>query len=198
MFRQKANISWVQKINLKLGGTNHELVNDKAYGRMLGDKTMVIGIDVTHPPPGAEGAPSVAAVVASCDKYLSQWPADLRINESRQEMVQMLQEMLTTRLEHFKKVNDQRLPENLLLYRDGVGVGQYQIVLDEELPRLRDACRRVYGKDYVEGAYPQISLIVVGKRHHTRFYKTYGSVVKAGPEGNPPSGTVSMLCVRQC
>ena len=68
---------------------------------------MVIGIDVTHPPPGAEGAPSVAAVVASCDKHLSQWPADLRINESRQEMVQMLQEMLTTRLEVFKEKNYQ-------------------------------------------------------------------------------------------
>lgn len=158
---------------------------------------MVIGIDVTHPPPGAEGAPSVAAVVASCDKYLSQWPADLRINESRQEMVGMLQEMLTTRLEHFKKVNDQQLPKNLLIYRDGVGVGQYQIVLDEELPRLRDACRRVYGKDYVEGVYPQISLIVVGKRHHTRFYRTMGSKIVDGPAGNPSSGTVSISCVCQ-
>lgn len=165
---------------------------------MLGDRTMIIGIDVTHPPPGAEGAPSVAAVVASCDKYLSQWPADLRINKRRQEMVEMLQEMLITRLEHFKKVNDQRLPKNLLIYRDGVGVGQYQIVLDEELPRLRDACRRVYGKAYVEGVYPQISLIVVGKRHHTRFYRLQGSTIKNKGEGNPPSGTVSISCVCQC
>ena len=192
-----ADINWVQKINLKLGGTNHQLKDDDAYGRILGDKTMVIGIDVSHPPPGAEGAPSVAAVVASCDKYLSQWPADLRINESRQEMVGMLQEMLTTRLEHFKKVNDQRLPKNLLIYRDGVGEGQYQIVLDEELPRLRDACRRVYGKKYVEGVYPQISLIVVGKRHHTRFYRTKGSEIVVGPAGNPSSGTVSISCVCQ-
>ena len=191
-------MNWVQKINLKLGGTNHQLIDDDAYGRILGDKTMVIGIDVTHPPPGSEGAPSVAAVVASCDKYLSQGPADLRINESRQEMVQMLQEMLTTRLEHFKKVNDQRLPENLLIYRDGVGIGQYQIVLDEELPRLRDACRRVYGKDYVEGVYPQISLIVVGKRHHTRFYRTLGSKIKPRGDGNPPCGTVSISYVWQC
>ena len=198
MFRQNTNINCVQKINLKLGGTNHQLMDDNAYGCILGDKTMVVGIDVTHPPPGAEGAPSVAAVVASCDKYLSQWPADLRINESRQEMVQMLREMLTTRLEHFKKVNDQRLPQNLLIYRDGVGVGQYQIVLDEELPRLRDACRRVYGKDYVEGVHPQISLIVVGKRHHTRFYRLLGSKIKDNKEGNPPSGTVSITCVCQC
>ena len=166
---------------------------------------MVIGIDVTHPPPGAEGAPSVAAVVASCDKYLSQWPADLRINKSGQEMVEMLREMLITRLEHYKNVNNQRLPKNLLIYRDGVGEGQYQIVLDEELPRLRNACRGIYGKEYVEGVYPQISLIVVGKRHHTRFYRmtqedriTKKQKYLPGPSGNPVSGTVSISRVCQC
>ena len=155
---------------------------------------MVVGIDVTHPPPGSEGAPSVAAVVASCDKYLSQWPADLRINESRQEMVEMLQEMLTTRLQHYKKVNDRRLPKNLLIYRDGVGEGQYQIVLEEELPRLRDACRGVYGREYAEGIFPQISLIVVGKRHHTRFYRKTGSK----PLDNPSLGTVMISRVCRC
>ena len=153
---------------------------------------MVVGIDVTHPPPGAEGAPSVAAVVASCDKYLSQWPADLRINKRRQEMVDMLRDMLTTRLEHYKEVNSQQLPRKILIYRDGVGEGQYQIVLDKELPRLRDACRGVYGISYVEGEYPQISLIVVGKRHHTRFYKTNNQwVILPGPDGNPEPGLVS-------
>ena len=189
---QNANINWVQKINLKLGGTNHEL-EDGSYGCILEDITMVVGIDVTHPAPGAEGAPSVAAVVASCNKYLSQWPADLRINKSRQEIVEMLQEMLTTRLKHFQKVNRQQLPKNILIYRDGVGEGQYKIVLDEELPRLRDACRGVYGSEYAEGVYPQISLIVVGKRHHTRFYRAFkdGTVLDKS-FGNPPLGTVSI------
>ena len=198
MLRQNADIDWVQKINLKLGGTNHQL-EDAAYGCILGDRTMVIGIDVTHPPPGSDDAPSVAAVVASCDKYLSQWPADLRINKRRQEMVEMLREMVITRLEHYKKVNDQRLPENILIYRDGVGEGQYQIVLDEELPKLRDACRRVYGKEYVEGVYPQISLIVVGKRHHTRFYRlSLTKELTPGRLGNPGSGTVSISRVCLC
>lgn len=196
MFKMYAYFKMVQKINLKLKGTNH-ILEESAYGDVFKQETMVVGIDVTHPPPGAEGAPSVAAVVASCDKYLSQWPADLRINNIRQEMVKLLRQMLTTRLEHYKKTNQGSLPENILIYRDGVGEGQYKIVLEEELPRLRDACQGVYGKDYVEGVYPRISLIVVGKRHHTRFYKTAQGALIPGKPGNPQAGTVVTLHIRR-
>lgn len=182
----------MQKINLKLGGINHVLENSD-YGILARVHTMVVGIDVTHPPPGAEGAPSVAAVVASCDTCLSQWPVDLRINKSRQEMVEMLREMLMTRLEYYKERNNERLPDNILIYRDGVGEGQYKIVLEEELPRLRDACRGLYGKEYVEGSRPRISLIVVGKRHHTRFYQTaQNGNILSGENGNPRCGTASI------
>lgn len=159
---------------------------------------MVVGIDVTHPASGNDGAPSVAAVVASCDENLSQWPADLRINESRQEMVKMLREMLMTRLELFKGKNGGRLPMNILIYRDGVGEGQYKIVLNEELPRLRHACRSVYGDEYVEGTFPRISLVVVGKRHHTRFYRARkDGTVLPGKQSNPQAGTVSTFPVRR-
>ncbi|KAH6976771.1 ribonuclease H-like domain-containing protein [Ilyonectria destructans] len=36
------------------------------------------------------------------------------------------------------------LPENILVYRDGVSEGQYQKVLDEEMPLLRAACKDAY------------------------------------------------------
>ena len=187
----------MQKINLKRGGINHVL-KENDYGPVFRRKTMVVGIDVVHPSPGEDSAPSVAAVVASRDQELSQWPADLRINTSRQEMVVMLREMLTTRLEHYQEIN-KLLPENILIYRDGVGEGQYKIVLEEELPRLRDACRSLYGKDYVEGTNPRISLIVVGKRHHTRFYRTNAQgVILSKSSSNPPYGTASLSRIRQC
>ena len=194
---QSADIDMLQKINLKLGGTNH-ILHEKSYGPIFKDKTMVVGIDVTHPAPGEDGAPSVAAVVASRDDHLSQWPVDLRINKSRQEMVVMLREMLKTRLEHFREMNKDVLPTNILIYRDGVGEGQYKIVLNEELPRLRDACRDVYGKKYIEGVYPRISLIVVGKRHHTRFYSVdkHGTM-KSGITSRPKHGTVNTLNLPQ-
>ena len=50
------------KFNLKLGGRNQYLGNNK-IGIIAKGKTMVMGIDVTHPTPGsALNAPSVAGI----------------------------------------------------------------------------------------------------------------------------------------
>ena len=64
------------KVNLKSGGANWTLAEKPKH---LGGKTMVVGIDVAHPPKGyVEIAPSVAAVVASIDDKFAQWPASIR------------------------------------------------------------------------------------------------------------------------
>ena len=67
----------------------------------------------------------MAAIVASVDKMLGQWPADIRIQESRKEMVTDLQDMFESRLQLWKKRNNGGFPENILVYRDGVSEGQY-------------------------------------------------------------------------
>lgn len=70
------------KMNLKAGGTNRVLPNNK-LGVNADGNTMVVGIDVTHPSRGSgDNIPSVAAMVASTNTKLGQWPVDLRINKS--------------------------------------------------------------------------------------------------------------------
>lgn len=95
------------KFNLKLGGVNQKL-DDARLGVIAEGKTMVVGIDVTHPSPGsAENAQSVAGMVASIDRQLGQWPAVLRLNGMREkrisEEVTNLDEMLRTRLKLWKE-----------------------------------------------------------------------------------------------
>ena len=49
-------------------------------------KTMMVGIDVTHPGPGSrDGTPSIAAVVANVDDSFVQFPASIRIQQSKKE-----------------------------------------------------------------------------------------------------------------
>ncbi|MBE3049475.1 hypothetical protein IMZ48_44650, partial [Candidatus Bathyarchaeota archaeon] len=76
------------KFNLKLGGHN-QLVEPARLGILTEDKTMVVGVDVTHPSPGSSGAaPSIAGMVASVDGRVSQFPGVLRVqSQARQEMV---------------------------------------------------------------------------------------------------------------
>lgn len=175
------------KFNLKAGGIN-QMLEPAKLGIISEGQTMVVGIDVTHPQPGAkEGAPSVAGIVASIDKHLGQWPADLRIQESKKEMVSDIQSLFQSRLVLWAKKNGS-LPVNVLIYRDGVSEGQFQSVLDEELPEIRKACQATYSAIQSSKGVPAISIIIVGKRHHTRFYPT--SVNNADRSSNCRNGTV--------
>ena len=178
------------KFNLKLGGTN-QMVDSSRLGIINEDKTMIVGIDVTHPSPGSSHhAPSVAGMVASVDRWLGQWPAVLRIqSEARQEMVSDLTDMFKSRLRLWQDVGKHRaLPENILVYRDGVSEGQYQKVLDEEVLLLRRACEETYPPADQKKGLPRFTVIIVGKRHHTRFYPTREA--DADRSSNPKAGTV--------
>ena len=74
------------KVNMKLGGVNHGLDNESM--RWLNqESTMLVGMDVTHPGPGSlKGTPSIAAVVASTNSTVAQFPASLRIQETKKEV----------------------------------------------------------------------------------------------------------------
>ncbi|KAH8725031.1 ribonuclease H-like domain-containing protein [Phaeosphaeriaceae sp. PMI808] len=158
-----ANVA--MKFNQKLGGVNHTVELRKLAP--LDAQTIVFGIDVTHPSPGsAESAPSIAGVVASVDSLFSQYPASMRTQRGRQEMVEELEQMIIERLKLWQKRNQNKLPNKVIVYRDGVSEGQYRIA-----------------------KHPKISIIVVGKRHHTRFYPTKEEDTD-GKTGNPQPGTV--------
>ena len=81
------------KINMKMGGVNHKLVDPPgsiptlSWLRDAKEPTMLVGMDVTHPSPGSvRGTPSIAAVVASIDDNFAQFPTSLRIQETRKEV----------------------------------------------------------------------------------------------------------------
>jgi eukaryotic translation initiation factor 2C len=60
------------------------------------------------------------------------------------------------------------------------------MVLTKELPQLQNACKDIYGI----GNKLNFIVIVVGKRHHTRFYPTVDNDQQADRKGNCKSGTV--------
>lgn len=159
------------KVNLKFGGVNHKLRTDIPL--IKGGKTMVVGYDVTHPtnlgPGMAENAPSLVGLVASVDADLAQWPAVAWQNPPfTEELDENLVKHFQSRLHLWRNKNGGRLPDNILIFRDGVSEGQFKMVLDSELPHIRTACKALYPA----GNQPRISLIVSVKRHQTRFYPT--------------------------
>jgi len=73
------------------------------------------------------------------------------------------------------------LPRHVLFYRDGVSESQYGEVRVKELTQIRAACQAVCTNGETP---PLVTLVIVGKRHHSRFYSTPESTL------NPVSGMV--------
>ena len=186
------------KFNAKLGGTNHRIPFSESS--FLGKDTMIVGIDVTHPSAASvERMPSICAVVASTDVHYSQWPGSIRLQPQLrtvsekgkeswrpQEIVGEMEDMMRERLDLYKGING-KLPRQILVYRDGVSESQYGEVLQKEYSALDKACNEAYKP--AQQTKPQVSILVVTKRHHTRFYPAKANDAD-DKKGNPKPGTV--------
>ncbi|KAH9038041.1 Piwi-domain-containing protein [Lactarius deliciosus] len=175
------------KLNTKLGGINH-LLGQEAMGWLREKPTMLVGIDVTHPSPkSASGTPSIVGVVASIDNDFVQFPASLRLQKSKREVIRenVLRDMIVERL-HAYRQRLKVLPERMIVFRDGVSESQYTEVLEHELSQIFRAFARVDPKN--PKYRPVLSIVVCGKRHHARFFPTDSKY--ADRNGNTRPGTV--------
>lgn len=84
-----------------------------------------------------------------------------------------MRSMIKERIEAWQKHNQDvigqhRLPTSILFYRDGLSESQFAACESEEIQQIREAYKVLGGK--IEDM--KITFVVVGKRHHTRFYPT--------------------------
>ncbi|TKA83346.1 hypothetical protein B0A55_00607 [Friedmanniomyces simplex] len=171
------------KFNLKLGGQNHQVISGpakdakSAFSDIAAD-TIVMGADVSHAPSQMSDCPSVAAVVGSIDKDFSTFPGSMRLQASGQEEIEELTEMVAERVIAYAKANQyKQLPKRMIFYRDGVGEDQFDMSTSGEIGRVREGFNQARSalKNLgfpIHSAELDLTFIVVGKRHHTRFFCT--------------------------
>ncbi|TVY90425.1 Protein argonaute, partial [Lachnellula willkommii] len=201
------------KINSKLKGVSHQLVPFTTTSHPSGaaENTMVVGADVTHST--SENCPSMAAIVATNDDVSNQYLGSARLQNGEQEYISDLEGMMKERIlawyarssnnpANKSKTPLQKLPANILFYRDGVSESQYGMVGHEELPQITRGCEQAWKEVKAEakknkiaiGANvhwkPKLTLIVVTKRHHARFYPINDVEAGSKQDINLPSGTI--------
>lgn len=169
-----------KKINAKLGGSNFELVERLPHFRGQ-EHVMFIGADVNHPAARNYMCPSIAAVVATVN-----WPAVNRYaarvcpQNHRTEKILNFGSMCADLVNTYAQMNSVK-PSRIVVFRDGVSEGQFDMVLNEELIDLM--------KSVHVGIYkPPITLVVAQKRHSTRLFLENWR--DGGASGNVPPGTV--------
>ncbi|RWS23634.1 translation initiation factor 2C-like protein, partial [Leptotrombidium deliense] len=164
----------LQKVNSRLGGIN-VILEPSAKPDYLKKATMVVGIDASHPSPNDRVSRSVAACVASFDVHHSKFLSSImvqepfkkvqHVNEEKEKLVEeivKLDQMMISILTKYQEVN-KKLPENIIIFRDGVSDGQFKTVFTHEIQALQNSFTTF-------GPYkPKLTLIIVQKRHHTRF-----------------------------
>ncbi|KAK9126541.1 hypothetical protein Scep_015387 [Stephania cephalantha] len=168
------------KINVKAGGSNTVLFDAlmRKIPLVSDAPTIIFGADVTHPSPGEDSGPSIAAVVASMDwpmvtKYRGLVSAQANRMEIIQDLFKVVQDpqkgtvnsgMIRELLIAFRRSTSHK-PHRIIFYRDGVSEGQFSQVLLHELDAIRKACASLE-----EGYLPPVTFVVVQKRHHTRLF----------------------------
>jgi len=169
----------VQQMNCKLGGQLWSL-------DIPLPKTMLVGIDVCHDTSSRSARQSVAGFCATMNANFTKYYSRVTFQGQGQELVDGLKLCLTDSLKKFFELN-RFLPDRIVVYRDGVGDGMLQGVVDHEVPQFLDTFRTI--AESAGGKYePSLAVIVVKKRIHTRlFTKLPGA---HGGLSNPPPGTV--------
>ncbi|KAF2005628.1 Piwi-domain-containing protein [Amniculicola lignicola CBS 123094] len=132
------------KVNLKMQGDNQALDFAKILEKGV-DNTIVLGADVTH---FRNTQPSIACV---------------RIEEMRG--------MVRERLQAWQKNNEDALPQFMVFYRDGISESQFADCQEKEITAVKAAYSDLC-VDANRGKKLQLTFVICGKRHNTRFYPT--------------------------
>lgn len=159
------------QINCKMGGDLWKL-------EIPLSNLMIIGID-SYRDSSARGR-SACGFVASMNKDQTSYFSICSFQHAQGEFAGALSSHMTAALKRYYELN-QKLPDRVIIFRDGVGDSQVNLVVDYELKQILAAMDKVYPA----GTQHKLAVVVVKKRINNRFFmKDRGSL------SNPPPGTV--------
>ena len=185
------------KANAKAGGVNFTAKMASGGNRQLlvtesGKKTMVIGGDLTHPPKMDEDMYTLASLVGSMDLESGRYIARIEPNPAKVDIIDNIQSMMGELLDKYVEINGAP-PEAIVYYRDGVSEGQFQEVLQMEYSGIKAAVIEASTKAGLGAVDVPITVCIVQKRHHVRFFQNNGQYTDRS--GNAQPGTVVDSCV---
>ncbi|PRP88427.1 argonaute protein group [Planoprotostelium fungivorum] len=171
-------------INGKLDGKNWIISAGKMksidmdkYGK---EGLCLMGMDICHGRT-EDNAVSYAALCASYDEHYCKYYSRTQTLDGGREIIpeDIMKAMTSDVLQQYHAKRG-KYPQNIMFYRDGVGEGQYSLVMEHEMRGIDAAVRDLYQMS----KKPNITYIVVQKRNHLRSFLSVD-----GEAQNPPPGT---------
>lgn len=179
--------NFLLKVNGKMGGEN-SVLDPQSLAKLPFNPsaTMLVGVEMAKPSSDGEGVrSSVVAAVASSNNTFTRFNATVRVqSRSNDEAVKELHLVISDLLGQYHTANNS-FPKNMIIFRSGVSDGQFDPVLEAEVPQIKRAFT-----DVTSGGSIKIVYIAVQKRHQTRFALAQQDTSARKPTFNVPSGTV--------
>ncbi|XP_066216827.1 piwi-like protein 4 [Saccopteryx leptura] len=138
---------------------------------------MVVGIDVCKDAFNKEVM--VVGFVASVNVRITRWYSRCIVQRTTTDVADCLKVFMIGALNKWHEYNH-GLPARIIVYRDGVGDGQLNALVEYEVPQLLSGV-----KEASSNASPKLSVIVVRKKCAPRFFMERNNTLQ-----NPPVGTV--------
>ncbi|KAL8789268.1 MAG: hypothetical protein Q9195_006914 [Heterodermia aff. obscurata] len=148
------------KFNLKFKGKNQVLEQPGPRSFTL-ETTMIVGFDTMIPPIGTgESAKSIATMVSSKDKSLSQWPANVEVLAEK-PVLEVFTKQLQAQVDYWKSKNG-KYPENIIIYLNGSTARKGQ-GFPEELSNIQTSLHKI-----TKSERPNLTVIAVSKDHNAQ------------------------------
>ncbi|RWS29770.1 piwi-like protein 1 [Leptotrombidium deliense] len=123
---------------------------------------MVVGFDTYHD--STRKKTSIGGFVCSLNQTLTRWYSRTGAHENNTDMSNGFAANFTHGLKRFHELNG-KLPERVIVYRDGVSEGQIPHVFEIELQKIKDAIKHLAGNENI-----RLAFVIVTKRISARFF----------------------------
>jgi aubergine-like protein len=143
-------------------------------------KMMVVGFDVHHGVKGS-GSQAVGAMVSTTTGTFASYFSTVSFHSSGDELARLMAADLIKCVEAYKQCMSE-LPDRIMFYRDAVGDGQLNFVIDTELEQIKKGLETFYAKEGQSA--PKLSFIIVTKKTSSRIFTVNPKI------DNPPPGTI--------
>lgn len=164
-----------------------ELFEIKFCEELSKSPSMVIGIEIN------KMKDKIKYIVSSSyNNRFNRFYTDSKMNESKENQIDSLLSLLSNSLNYFKSVNKDKLPNTIIIYRQGGNEPWYEKLIKNEIPEIEKFFSGITSEGcYKENYKPKLTIFSVNKKSNLKFFQKLDLEYKNVPIGTCIDGEVT-------